>query len=44
MKLLRDFEVRCAAPGKPVKVENFGINVYYDQYVKLKTRVKLEEH
>lgn len=38
MKLLREFEVRRLLPESPFEIQNFGINVYFKQWIELKAR------
>lgn len=38
-KLLRDFELRQSLGEETLDVQNWGINVYFQQYVELRARV-----
>lgn len=39
-KLLRDFDIRIVSPEKPYEVQNWGIQVYFKQFIQLKPRSK----
>ena len=42
-KLLRDFDIRSCSPERPFEAQNWGVNVYSEQYLKLTIRTKRSE-
>ena len=43
-KLLRDFVIRSSSLERPCRIQNWGINIYFEQYVELKARTNSLEN
>ena len=39
-KLFRDFDIRSSSPERPFLLQNWGVNVYFEQYIELKARTR----